>query len=200
MEKFGVIFERYVEDGIKSTSLTYYNEKQLKQLLNPKEKIVDFIITEPSLNVFIEAKGVELSYLGMVSHLSEVVTDKTRTSALKGVEQYYSTVNQIITTNLIDIKGKENFLIIVTYKDMYLGNGKDFLDDIAKEKYNLMLDKYPNCFLKTDNIYFISIDDFDLLIELLIRGTKDLSEIFNYVINNDKDYLTKKFIFRQHFK
>ncbi len=199
MEKFGTIFERYVEEGIKNTSLTYYNEDQLKHFLNQKEKIVDFIITEPSINVFIDAKGIELSYLGMVSHLSEVVTDKTRTSAIKGVEQYYSTVNQILTKDFIDIKGKDNFLIIVTYKDIYLGNGKDFLDNIAKEKYNLILEKYPNCsFLKTDNIYFISIDDFDLLIELLKRKTKNLSEIFRFVVNNDKDYSTKKFLFRQH--
>lgn len=199
MDKFGLIFERYVEEGITRASLFYKKEDELMSVLNPKEKVVDFIIIEPYSNIFIDAKGVELNYLGMVSHLPEIVTDKTRSSILKGVEQYYSTINQILLSKYIDIRNKENYLLIVTYKDLNLGNGKDFLDNIAKEKYQIIRDKYPDCsFLESKNIYFISIDDYDLLIELLLTKTKTLSEILKYAVESDKRYETKKFIFRQH--
>lgn len=199
MEKFGVLFERYIEDGIKQVSSNYHNEDDLKRALNTEEKIIDFIIIEPNSNIFIDAKGVELNYLGMVSHLPEVVTDKTKTSILKGVEQYFSTVNQVLLSNFLEVKNKENYLLIITYKDLYLGNGKDFFDTIAKEKYQAIQQQYPNCsFLKSENMYFISVDDFDLLVALLNTKTKTLSEVLAYAVESDKDYKTKKFVFRQH--
>jgi hypothetical protein len=199
MEKFGFVFERYIEDSINFCSLTFYTEAQLKQSLNPEEKLIDFVITETSSNVFIDAKGVELAYLGMISHLPNVITDKTRSSIIKGVEQYYSTVNQIINSGFMEVSNKENYLLIVTYKDLYLGNGTDFFEEVAKEKYQGFINKYPNCrLLKTQNIYFISVDDFDLLIEFLKTSDKTISDVLEYAVHSDKDYQTKRFVFRQH--
>ena len=199
MDKFGDIFERYVEDVLSKTKLHYLTEKELKQKLNPKEKVVDFVVVEANANIFIDAKGIELSTIGMVSHISQIVTDKSRNSIIKGVEQYYSTVNQCLATTLFDVSNKRNYLIIITYKDVFLGSGKDFLNDIAIDKYSQIISKYPNCnFLRSDQIYFISIDDFDLLVELIISRNKSISEVLEFAVKSDQINETKKFLFRQH--
>lgn len=123
MNQFGLIFESAVEESIKNSGLSYYVEAQIRECFK-KGKFVDFIITEKSSNVFIESKSVEMAYQGKVSNLTSVVEDKSR-SIIEAIEQAFDLVSNIkSSTNLkypID-KRKQSYLIVVTYKDFYLGN------------------------------------------------------------------------------
>lgn len=51
-----------------------------------------------------------------------------------------------------------------------------------------------------ENIYFLSVDDFDLMIELQLRNTHSFTELLEYAKTCDQRQETKKFIFRQHLQ
>lgn len=136
MDKFGEIFERYLEKALRLTKSKIITERELKQVLNPNEKLVDFVIVEEESNIFIDAKGIEFNKMGMVSHQKDVISDKARNSIIKGLEQYFSSLTQCLDDSFISVSKKRNFLIIITYKDLYLGNGRDFFSEIAKERYD----------------------------------------------------------------
>lgn len=56
--EFGSRIEKYVELGLKEIGYSYFTEKQLRQKLPPKSKVVDYHLD--NLDVFIECKAVEL--------------------------------------------------------------------------------------------------------------------------------------------
>jgi hypothetical protein len=200
MDKFGLIFENYVENAIQYTKLPYLNETNLRVLSNDK-KSVDFLIIDNNVNVLIDAKGVEMNYLGMVSHIPEVIRHKTKSSISKGIQQGYETAKLLSTRTEVNghIIGKEkNYLLIVTFKDLFVGNGQDFQDHIAAESFSAMKSKYDgDNLIPAENMYFISIDDLDLLVECLRQGNT-LSEILQKIVISDQNLKSKKFVFRQH--
>lgn len=162
---------------------------------------MDFLIIDNNVNVLIDAKGVEMNYLGMVSHIPEVIRHKTKSSISKGIQQGYETAKLLSTRTEVNghIIGKEkNYLLIVTFKDLFVGNGQDFQDHIAAESFSAMKSKYDgDNLIPAENMYFISIDDLDLLVECLRQGNT-LSEILQKIVISDQNLKSKKFVFRQH--
>lgn len=83
MNKFGPMFEKYVEESINYTGLPYINETELKQCLHNKGNLIDFIVVDKESNIFIDAKAVEMSYRGKVAHLSDVGKTKVNHRLLR---------------------------------------------------------------------------------------------------------------------
>lgn len=202
MDKFGPVFETYVEKAIEYTKYQFLDEKEIVKAINYKGKLVDFIIVDNGVNVLIDAKGVEMNYLGMVSHRPEVIRDKTKTSVIKGITQGIETAAKLSSYDEINGKpiGKKNtYLLIITFKDMYLGNGSDFYEYISKDKLDRLLDKFGGeQIIPFEHMYFISIDDFDLLVTCIIDKNMSLKEILETAVTSEKNPKDKKFVFRQH--
>jgi hypothetical protein len=203
MDRFGPIFESFVAKGLEYADLTFLREKDLASHL-PAGKLVDFLIVEGDCNVFVDAKGVEMSYLGMVDHRPDVIRDKTKTSILKGIEQGLSTamlISNVDRINDIKLGKKRNYLIIVTYKDLYIGNGTIFYDVFAKEKLDKIIEEYGNeQLIPFENMYFMSIDDFDMMMAQLKRNESHLIKLLESAVLADRDPKTSKFLFRQHLQ
>ena len=132
--------------------------------ISQKKKVLDFILKTDSANILLDAKGVELNSLGMVSHIPNLIADKTKSSVIKGINQAFSTLEILKShTEIIDTN-KTNYLLIVTYKDLNLGQGEDFYSIFAKDKLDTILKSYKtNTNLSVDNIFILSVDDFDLI-------------------------------------
>ena len=135
MDKFGPVFENYVAKGVAYAGVPHIREKDLKAELG-QGKVVDFLITEDDCNIMIDAKGVEMSQLGLVGHRPDVILDKTRSSALKGIEQALEVASK--TQKRCQVSGltlgSRNFLLVVTYKDLFFGNGLVFYETVAQRK------------------------------------------------------------------
>ena len=202
MNKFGSIFEKYVGDSIAKTRIKYFNEKELADILPGEGKLVDYLLMDMNNRIFIDAKGVEMSYLGMVGHQPEIITDKTRDSIVKGIEQGLETAKRLKKLGRIgemEIGKGDNYLIIVTFKDMYVGNGVDFYEYIAKDTLNKIIGQSDNmASMPFEHMYFMSIDDFDLLTSGIASGGINLTEILDHAVKCDALSQTKKFTFEQH--
>ena len=155
MNKFGPIFEKYIARGVDYMGLPYKSEHSLQKTLG-EGKVVDFLIVDDNCNILIDAKGVEMNQLGMVGHRPEVILDKTKTSVVKGIEQGTVVADKLKDISQIDgLKtGCENFLLVVTYKNFYVGNGETFYATIGKKKVDEFRSGYDASQLPNENMYF----------------------------------------------
>ena len=199
MNKFGKIFEEYIARGVDYMGLPYRCERTLQRTLS-KGKVVDFLIVDDNCNILIDAKGVEMNQLGMVGHRPEVILDKTESSVVKGIEQGTEVADKLKSIPQIDglQTGCENFLLVVTYKDFYIGNGETFYETIGKGKVDKLRSVYDVSQLPYENMYFISVDDFDYLVRLVHDGQCSFAEAIKKIREADQDpNLNKRtFLFR----
>lgn len=188
MDKFGKIFEEYIALGVDHMGLPYRCECTLQKTLS-EGKVVDFLIVDDDCNILIDAKGVEMNQRGMIGHRPEVILDKTETSVVKGVLQGTEVADKLRSISPIDglQTGRENFLLVVTYKDFYIGNGETFYETIGKEKIDMLRSGYDASQLPNENMYFISVDDFDYLVRLVHDGQCGLAEGIKRIREADQD-------------
>ncbi len=201
VSKFGKIFEEYVARGIDYMGLPYKQEHTLRKTLGGG-KAVDFLIVDDNCNILIDAKGVEMNQLGMVGHKPEVILDKTKTSILKGIQQGTEVADKLKDIPQIDglQTGCENFLLVVTYKDCYVGNGKTFYEAIGRERVDEIRAGYDTSQLPYENMYFISVDDFDYLVRLVHDGQCGLAEAIKTIREADREPSKSTFLFRHGLK
>jgi len=201
MSRFGPLFERYVEDSIAYLGKPYATEAQLSAALPGPGKVVDFILLDGEVNIFVDAKGVEMSYLGKVSHRPDIISDKLKESAIKGIRQGFDTAKRLAekgaSTPTIR-SAKENYLLIVTFKELYLGSGLDLYNAIACERLADLLAEYNGkAWIPLEHIYFLTIDDLDRLVERVKRGQMTIVETLRKAVSEDKAQGTKTFTFSQ---
>ncbi len=198
MDKFGEIFERYIDNSIAYTGLKYIKEQDIVNLLGHKGNLIDFVILESDANIYIDAKATEMSYSGKVAHLSQVLKDKTKKSILKAIKQAHDVVNKI-SDNKSQLDKDDNYLIVVTFKDMYLGNGITFYETVAKDKMDEIFNEYSGKkIIAPEDMYFISIEQFDILSELVQKNLITFKSAIETAKNADSKPETRKFDFWLH--
>jgi hypothetical protein len=193
--RFGPIFERYLEKGLDYASIEYMTETQLAGELPDSSKLVDFAVLSEDAAVLIEAKAIQFTDLGMLARASATLASRAST-ALKAVEQGF-----VVATNLKSVGLVEEtcplFLLVVTYKDLLLGRGREFYENVARELVDdfIVGDIHP---IPLDNIFFVSINDFDLLMEHLKSSGTGLADFLYNAAHDDIDSRTGGFFFRTH--
>lgn len=201
MNKFGSIFEEYVRKNLIYANVNYKDENDLSKIVGQTSKVVDFLIQEKGKSIFIDAKGVEMNYIGKVSHQPDIILQKVKSSALKGLQQAYELIYNLRNTDptLISNNNEDNYLLIITYKELYLGNGKNFEESIASDFiYELVESHGGEYLIPMKNIYFISIDSFEIWIELIKKNKITFTEGLDRAISDDMNPQKMKFDFIQH--
>lgn len=198
MNEFGCIFEKGIEKSIINSRSEYLTEKKIESIIK-KGKRVDFLISEPSSNIFIEAKSVELAYQGKIAHSISAVEQKSG-KIIEAINQAYSlSSNMELSENKISIKVKPtNYLIVVTYKDFYLGSGKNFYDGIAKTAIDSIIQSYTKVHIPIENIYFLTVGEFDLLCEAIRSKKTTFTDAIENAKAADSAPQTRKFNFSLH--
>lgn len=201
MNKFGSMFEKYVERTINYSGVEYVDEKTLKEHLDITRNIVDFLVTEKNANIFIDAKGVEMADKGKITHSANIIKDKTKNSIIKAIHQSYDVLNQIQkldTDHPIISNKKKNYIIVVTFKELYLGNGINFYKAIAKRKLDEIEEKFKPTSIPKENMFFLTIEEFDLFFELIKNKTTGIVEGLEKAKSDDNNPCSSKFDFMQH--
>lgn len=202
MDKFGKIFEKYVDNSLAYSQSIYVTESDIKNKLGRSGSQIDFIVSDGMANVFIDAKGVEIANLGKVSHISDVVKDKVENSIIKAIEQAHDVLNKLSQANLEnwEITPRDNnYLIVVTFKELYLGNGVNFYESIARDKIDEIYAKYDRQLkIALEDMYFITIEEFDLFCELVNKGKIGMSDGIERAREADRRANTAKFDFMLH--
>ena len=200
--KFGPIFENYVKKTLTYSNLSFYHEEELKKLIKPKNKIIDFVILEEKANIFIDAKAVEMSYKGKYSSNKIDIERCSNKSVIKAIHQAHDTNKSIFEAKDSKIKFQDNnYALVVTFQEMYLRNGLFYYKNISNKKVDEIISKYQqNLLIPLENIYFITLTDFDNLIEYIKDKNMTISSVIEYAKKNDvdDDPMNQKFHFSQH--
>lgn len=199
---FGPRFERYVGQVLESADRTTVNESELSKLLPGKGGLVDYIVVDDDTNILLDAKGVEMAARGKVAHLREVVLGATQTSLIKAVRQAHEVQSRLAvlqnshpTLRLRD----RSFLVVVTYKELYIGNGVTLADAVGREALDDIIAEYASeVRIPLERMYFLTIEE----LESLVEGVKDKKFTFagalEYAVRADADPSSRKFAFSLH--
>lgn len=204
MAKFGDIFERYVERGLSYAGIPYVTEKTLIKELGDDGNVVDFLIGDGDSNIFIDAKAVEMAHQGKVTYLAHIVKDRVKTSIIKAIEQSFDVLRRLRnadSSNPIVKHRNNNYLVVVTFKELYLGNGQNLFDAIAKDKLQKLIEKYKDSpQIPLENMYFITIDEFDYFVQLIKDGKITFASGLSKARGSDHEAKTRKFDFTLHLR
>lgn len=202
MNGFGKKFEEYVGNLLSVLQDPVLTEDDLKRNLNISDgdKVTDFLAIDNGNNIFIEVKGVALSWKGTVSRGPGTLLSESNTSVLKGISQAYDVASSLegqTNVNGCLLGTKRNFLLIVTYKDMYFGNGKNFREFVAPEKVNQIIAKHGNReVIPLSNIFVICVDNLEIMLGDILSGNHSLSDFLVQAADNNPDDIKRTLAFR----
>ena len=198
------VFEQYVGRAVAHTELPLIYEKDVLNAFGQNGKLVDYIIVEGKSHIFIDAKAVEATYIGEVSEEPEHIIQRIN-SIIKGVDQAYSVAERLDgITHIGPVplgKPAERYLLIVTYKDLYLGYGRDFYHYVAQDKLDEIAQQHGGKnWISFEHIFVVSVEDFDLLVQAVHQGQIGMSECLQRVASADSTALSdhRNLVFRWH--
>lgn len=201
-EDFGRVLEKYVHESLLSTKLRFYTEKDLRRNFSLL-KVTDFVLPFENCTVMIEVKATEIKPSVQVYPRTEQLISELKDTIIKAVIQGFSTADALSRSNDdLEIQCRSDFyLLIITYRDHYLGSGqeawKEFLGDaVAAELKQRGLDEQK---LDPAKIAILSLREFDELIGLLWAGQADLNHILVEMVKSNSSPKTSKYLFSMHF-
>lgn len=199
MQSFGGIFENYVENVIKMSKLQYLDEEKILKLLPPETKCVDFIIFENDSAILIDAKGVEMNFAARAAQRPGDIISATKASIMKGVKQSYTVVNNLSNDSIpqpVNLKNKKLYIIVITYKHLIAGNGNTFYKSVGRTEIDKLATENGDQYLvPIENMFFLAIDEFDLLIESYLDSQQSISNILDKVIEKNSNPINMSMMF-----
>lgn len=198
MQKFGSIFEEYVHNSFSYSQQRFEYSDEIQNVCS--NKAVDFVFVQEESLIYVDAKGVEMAYLGQVTSDPNVISNKIKTSVLKGITQAFET-NQAYKDNDSKLVEHEPFLIVVTFKELCLGSGKSFGETIGSEYLEKKKEEYPEyAHIPAENMFFIDVQELDQLCEILRSTNNKFEDILRMARDRSSDPKTDTFFFEQHLQ
>ncbi|UXX79954.1 hypothetical protein N7E81_02390 [Reichenbachiella carrageenanivorans] len=184
--EFGDRLERYVELGLREMQVSFKTESEIKKILQPKSKLVDFYVEEE--NVLIECKATELQAYPFVNPTDELLYNSLKSSVLKAYfKQILSVANQLLDS-------KEKWGIIITYKELFWSHFKE-LHKLSKENYS---EKGEDSSVPPENVFIIDLHTWDRIVEIVKNGMATLSDILESAKEDNSDPNSSKMLFKMH--
>ena len=192
--KFGPIFENYIRKRLDNYEIDYIDEKKLKQ--EGFHNQVDFLIQSGQDVIAIEAKSIESCDTATNDPSNENMIYFYKKNAIKALAQSHYVIKELEKNQSIN----NVFLIVVTYKELYFGNGEDCWEEFLKEGLRKKY-KVEDFKINPGKLFFISIKDFDRLLHCARYKNifSILNEIFLYK-EKSRSMADKKFLFGQYLK
>lgn len=196
---FGGAMERYLEERLKEWNVPYTPERSLRQKGAKNSSVVDFLLSEGEQAVLVDSKAVEMEQLGRLVPTNEVFGSRLKTSVVKGVKQIYFTAHQIQSGKIrFRPVPKRFFGLVVTYKELYLGDGgalwEEFLGDEVRPF--LIENNIPETAVSPEDIFFISLQDFDHLLAVSKKYNVSVANIVRGAVETNRS--DRKLLFHDH--
>mgnify|MGYP000076513462 CR=1 FL=1 len=205
MSHFGPIFEEYVRLAVDYTRLGYRDEADVKALLGAGKQgqnLIDFVIADGDANVFVEAKAAEMNYRATVTHDPEELAKLLDASLLKAIKQANRVIADLAQKDSHDqvFKPKsENYLLVVTYANTNIGNGRALADSVGLAAIEAFIADHPGGLqVPIENMYFLTIHEFEQLVAHVAAGSTGLVEALKRAKAADADPTTSSMVFLQH--
>jgi hypothetical protein len=202
-ESFGQSFEIYLEKPLLYFKTPYLNEAYLKRKLDRKN-VIDFVVPSSRGTILIESKAIELNPRAQMNPETGVMEETLQSSIIKAVYQANKVGEQFIIERNTwkEIPSTKNFLLIVTYKDLYLGTGADawgeFISSGLAKSFSFPIES--ELFVDPNNIFFLSVHEYEHFIRVSKGCPERMVEILEGAIDNNLSSLTSKYMFSMHLE
>lgn len=197
MDRFSKMFEQHVVDEAQKLAVPFFDETAIRACMPVGAKVPDGLLMFPDCNIFIESKAGLFDESVMTVGHSEMFARKTRALRDATVQAWSASVS-LRSENRAPpsvLRAKRDYLLIVTNKELSASRGTT----LALMYPAGTLD-YPTPeaarFLPLDNIYVLSIGDF----ERLMAGAPefDLPSFLDGCVEADSKAETAVHLFEQH--
>lgn len=199
-EKFGKIVERYLEKLLIDTFSTVVTEKELNKIYRDKKrtgKVVDYLIQDDDAKVFIDSKAVMPHRHLRDSIIANQLKNKLKDNLLEGLEK-----GQFCASIINGIEKRKpnprDSLIIILQQDHYVSTGKFISSFINKDIFKKIISDLGDLPIHEDRIYYITIDEFENLLEACSHNHISITEIIDRCVENDHNQATQKMNFQMH--
>jgi hypothetical protein len=195
------LLEEYVAESLSSVRIAFYGESALRRAF-PSHKVTDFVVPRDDVTLLVEVKSTEMRPSVMVYPENEALTRELRDSVIKAALQGYSLASDLARSSAgLDIPNRsEFFLVILTYKDMYLGPGQPMWDEFLAGAVGSTLESEdidPQV-IPPERIVVLSLREWDVLMSILRTDPTLLARILREMVVNNRNPTTAKFAFIQH--
>lgn len=204
MSQFGPIFEDYARLAVEYSGLPFRTEDELKLLLRARQgrSLIDFLVADGDAHVFVDAKAAEMNYRGTVTHDAVELAKLLDASLLKAIKQANSVIADLAQLNSADPVFKprgSNYLIVVTYARMNIGNGRALANSVGMSAIEaISADQPEGQRVPIENMYFMTIEEFEQLVAQVAIGNIGLVAALERAKIQDADPVTGAFMFDQH--
>lgn len=199
---FGKRMESYIGESVRANGISFVPEAALKDLFGENEETVDFILRFEHFNIYVESKAVEMSGKGKIDPNPRIFKHSTRDSAHKAVTQCLYVSEQVKKGRVPDVQAKESFFFIVTYKELYLGDGSAVWEELFRdltEKY-CVANQIDIRQVDPSKMFFVPLSEFERFLHFI--GTNPESVVREKLLNihaSTIDPATQMYLFSQHF-
>jgi hypothetical protein len=186
--EMGNRMEKYVRMGLEELKLNFQTENDLKKQIGLHHNLVDFLVEG---NILVEVKALEIKPYTSVNPTDELLKSELK----KTISKAY--IKQMLSVaNTIKQRDKEYFGIIVTYKELYLGNSSDLWDQFLREE--ALSHHQEISTLPIENLFIIDLRSWDQLLQVMMTHRITLIDILKKAREDDRSSATKKFTFGMH--
>jgi hypothetical protein len=192
MRVFGPAFEDYLALILNEQPYTVVRETALKARLTSPGRCVDFALVSEDALLLIDAKGIEGHYDERYHHMTEVLTDKLRSTAIRAVDQGVQTARRLPD----DLRRPLTFFVCVTYKQLNIGDGPA-LHELTAGTTEWDEDHWRAPELPPEHMFTISVAEFELLCGVLRSGIS-LREVIADILERAAMPTTRLFLFEQY--
>lgn len=196
---FGRAFEEYFHQSFRNAGLTPLPEARLRALIG-QGKAVDAALISGRATILFEAKGAELKASARLRPHTENMQRALENSVIKGVTQAYETARRLNEQPQISLP-RDYYVIIVTYKEMFLGPGSGIWSEFLREPVTRRLaPAIPEAIIDPERIFIASAGDFDELLGHEHQQPGFMGEFLPRCADRNRKLETRLLTLGQHFR
>lgn len=195
---FSKIFESYVIELSVEAVPAAITERAYMSTLDPQQPKVEVLLQEAGCNILIEAKMSLFKDSVLVTDNAESIYFKTE-RVREGIKQGWNVSRALEQPgNPFHRPGVvENFLIVVTSRQLFLGTGRQLAElyPAGKLAYS---DADSERLLPLDHVFIVSIDEFERACACVRAGKVTFQEMLRKAVADNADPPTRKLFMSQH--
>ena len=140
---------------------------------------MDFLIRCRDDLILIEAKGIEAPRRAQVASSNKVMASAYKKSVVKALSQAHKVIEQFKEKESV----RKIFILVVTYKDIFLGSSHDAWDEFIRKTLETKYGIKNSC-ITPDVTLFLSVSEFDRVLQASEGNTDKLFSVIEKNVEN----------------
>jgi hypothetical protein len=201
-QSFSKVFEDYVFELLRDAQIDFFDEGAIWKSAGTKTPAVEAVIDCPTCNVYVEAKMSLFWDAVLLTDERHQVFEKTA-RVRKAIGQAWR-LGGLIRSGQVTLGNcaakQADFLLIVTSRQLNVGGGEMLLKMYSPEAAEEVLPMIARQHLPPENIFILSVEDFERLSGCLRKGQIDLETLLHNAAVANRNPQTSTMYFSDFLK